>query len=271
MSAQSPLPESLFKEIAKLTRVDDLHYMQMRLSVDGAVRSSIDQWRAEQTDFYKSPLKPLVDVRQAARDLARKIDALDAGQMRMLQICLQDEDDDGNTEIHRHKAVGEYTALIDDLADAVEKAIEMHRETPSAAFGGPARGEFDDCPPDGVIAFLCVGDERQQLGTYPNRMAAIRAVQEAKQVHNETSRRRGGRPRGPRYPALQSLVGWLHRAIVYEAKGRLTYDRKMQKGSLVDVLELLRPYVDGGLIPDPLPWHVIEQASPGKTSKQYLD
>jgi hypothetical protein len=45
----------------------------------------------------------------------------------------------------------------------------------------------------------------------------------------------------------------------------------MQKGSLVDVLELLRPYVDGGLIPDPLPWHVIEQAVPRKISQSPAD
>ncbi len=266
MSALPPLPESLYKEIAKLTRVDDVHYMQMRLSVQGAIGSAVDQWRAELTDFYKSSLKPLVEMRQAARDLVQKIGALDAGQIRMLQICLEGEDDgDADSQIQGRKLVTEYNALIDDLVQAVEKTIEMHREGPFVGFDNRARGEIDDYPPHGVMAFLCVGDERQPLGVYPDRAAARGAVDEAKR----TRAARGGRPRGRvRYPALQSLVRWLHRAIVYEAKGRrLTYDRKMQKGSLVDVLELLRPYVDEGLIPDPLPWHAIEQSIPRKTDK----
>jgi hypothetical protein len=268
MSALPSLPESLYKEIAKLTRVDDLHYMQMRLAVLGAIGSGVGQWRAEQTDFFKSSLKPLMEVRQAARDLVRKISLLDPGQMRMLQICLEDEDDiDVHQEIREHKVVREYRALIDDFAEAVERAIEMRRENRCAGFGNRVRGEINDQAPDGVTAFLCIGDERQHLGFYPDRVVARRAIKAAAQSRNETAAARGGRPRGPRYPALQSLVRWLHRAIVYEAKGRLTYDRKMEKGSLVDVLGLLRPYVDRGLIPDPLPWHVIEQSIPRKTHK----
>src|SRR5262245_45757137 len=134
--------------------------------------------------------------------------------MRMLQICLEDEEDEdgaGDLRTHKYKTVHQYKALIGDLGQAAERAVEVHQW--------------------------------------------------------RSSRRRPGAPRGSRNYPLHFLVGRLRTAIELEAGGRLSYERKTEGGTLVAVLELLRPHLDDGLIPDPLPWRALEQTTSRKTPK----
>ncbi len=213
-AGMNTLPDSTLKKIAKATGVDDPHYAKMQLSVRTAVLVATEMWRAKQTDFCKAPITPLVEVSQAVRHLLQKIGALDSGQMRMLQVCLEDEaDEDGGGDLrtHEYKAVQEYKTLIHDLGQAADKAVGVHQWN--------------------------------------------------------SSRRRPGAPRGPRNYPFRFLVGRLRTAIEFEATGRLTYERKTEGGTLVKVLELLRPHVDEGLIPDPLPWSALEQITSRKTKK----
>lgn len=231
----SALPNSILKKIAKATGVDDLRYGQMQLSVRTAVDIATEMWRCKQTVFSKTPITPLIEVSQAVQHLLLKIRALDAGQMRMLEVCLEDEEEDEDDvedapRIQGYKAVREYKALIDDLGQAAEKAIEVHRWDPShrrlAGLGG------------------------EGLRARPDRKG-----------------RRPGAPRGPRNYPFRFLVGRLRTAIEAEAGGRLSYERKTEGGTLVKVLELLRPHLDEGLIPDPLPWWALEQITSRKTPK----
>src|SRR6266404_8008138 len=90
----SALPNSILKKIAKATGVDDLRYGQMQLSVRTAVDIATEMWRCKQTVFSKTPITPLIEVSQAVQHLLLKIRALDAGQMRMLEVCLEDEDEE---------------------------------------------------------------------------------------------------------------------------------------------------------------------------------
>jgi hypothetical protein len=210
----SVLPDSIFKKIAKTTGVDDLRYRQMQLSVRTAVDLATEMWRRKQIEFSKTPITPLIEVSQAVQHLLQKIKALDAGQMRMLEVCLEDEGDDDLEDAPRiqgYKGVREYNSLMGDLGQAAEKAIEVHRWN--------------------------------------------------------SSRRRPGAPRGPRNYPFRFLVGRLRTAIETEGGGRLSYERKTEGGTLVKVLELLRPHLDEGLIPDPLPWWALEQITSRKTPK----
>jgi hypothetical protein len=78
-------------------------------------------------------------------------------------------------------------------------------------------------------------------------------------------RRKPGRPRGsPNYP-LSLLVGRLYTAIEEGGGRRPTYIRNRQSGTLVWLLEQLRPHVPDGLMPDPLPYRSLEDFIPRKT------
>jgi len=201
-------PDSVLRDIANATGVDDRRFVQMELSVRCAIEVATEMWRAKQIDFRRAPGKPLVEVMQAARELRQKLKALDAGARQVLAVCLEVEDQEGDG-----LRIQDYKQLIDDLAQAAEDAVDL----------------------------------------YDWNMSRRRS--------------RVGRPPGPRNRPLHFLVMRLRTAIEFEAGGRLSYERKTEGGTLVSVLELLRPHLDEGLIPEPLPWRALEEITSRKTPK----
>jgi len=71
--------------------------------------------------------------------------------------------------------------------------------------------------------------------------------------------RKRGRKRGSvndkTFHELIDLI--LHAAYSYD--GKLTFDKNSQRGSLVNVLEFLRPHVPRGVIPKALPYNTIQK------------
>jgi hypothetical protein len=83
-------------------------------------------------------------------------------------------------------------------------------------------------------------------------------------------RGRVGAPSGTKHLVLKIFVGRLYFATAIEGGGiDLKMDRKAERGTLVEVLELIR---DQGerieFIPNPLPWAALEQMLPKKLAKK---
>jgi hypothetical protein len=224
------IPEPVFRSIQNETKVANCRYEQMQMSIGGAVHEATDMWRARQADFFKTPIAPLMDLSQAARQLEQKIGALNAGQLRWLNLCLEDAGEG--------VSVREYVVLMGALAQAVHMAKEHWEDErrPSSAEGLIAAHGLK---PAARKVLAAQGYDRRKIAKMLGPLSG---------------------PGGPRYPALDFLVDRLRLAIEHKAGGRLTFDRKMRSGSLVKVLKLLRPHLDEGLVPSLLPWTAIEEA-----------
>jgi hypothetical protein len=174
-------------------------------------------------------------------------------------------------------------SLRDALRNLDENGrIALQAQIGAVAFDNAKKGEARNPHRDSIPVPLfgetgCCGSYQvEQLETYEEMAgdlmaAAKKAVEFRLNAPIERTRRehgtksRGGAPKGPRHHELQLLVLHLRRAIEEVGKGRLTYDR-VTGGSLVQVLEELRPYVK--FIPSPLPMRALQEMTRRKTRQK---
>jgi hypothetical protein len=166
--------------------------------------------------------KSLVLVRKLASELHRALVGLTEEQRNRLAAFLDE---------------GEETRPVDQDEDA---------RLLSKGFGGRGTRVVHS---DGQLRYITLRDYQDMVGDLAN--IAGEATQKVLRSRKGTP----GRPAGPQHPHLQHFIHRLRHVIEVdcEATKGLAYDEPVHSGTLVSVLEALRPCLPG-LVPDPLPW-----------------
>jgi hypothetical protein len=120
-----------------------------------------------------------------------------------------------------------------------------------------------------LVACLDDDDEDDLAPTLQDCEFVLSVLQRAASCASDLGNKRRRAGRRANYP-LSLLASRLYSAIEEAGGRRPTFDRKCEGGSLVWLLEQLRPHVPAGLIPDPLPFRSIEEFIPRKKPKQSL-
>jgi hypothetical protein len=214
------IPDDVMRKIAKKAGVSDDRFDRMCLHVRHGVVEASRAWEKETNDPDRVAIqKRLSKLETAACELAAAINGLDSPAETMIEAAFEDY------KIDKIEAPYDLAHVHDDepLEDMAQikwpVTLREYRES-TAIFAKIARN-------------------------------ALRFSR-----HKNT--KQGGNPSGTHRPSLLLLVRWLLLAIEGEGRGKMSYDRAGEGGTLAEVLDPLREHAPAGLIPDPLPWRALE-------------
>lgn len=237
------IPDDVLRKIAGRTGVKDERFGEMCRYIEyGVEAAAATLYRQKQAaDLLRAPIKRrLQNLLNAAKNFQESLDGLDAASKSMLLACFEDAaheralphtDDCETATLSEYVEVWpttilEYKNLIATFVRTAELALEYRENKNTKEQKKAWKAEF-------VI-------QRDKLAAERGVLLVDR------------------RPR-TNHPQLEVLYRWLRAAIMTHGGGELTLDsRPPVSGTLVIVMNLLRPHTVPGLIPDRCPWRAME-------------